>query len=348
MKRLVAALLCVALFTSVLLPSVSAVSDTETQTELITTHIENMAPGKWNAWLAQYASTAQPIYKDFVNSLTCQLGNQGVLTVKNAKLVSLSPYSKEFVYHYPELESFYENKSNYECYLAEINMVVNEDNGYFHNGTNYRIITLVKENGTWKIGSEYGIKPQAFRSIDYGFITGNVQSPPASIKLRADNSSPLYTTSLSNFVKNTVTCEVGNLNYHHNALAAIAISAKMFAWWAHLGSYRDNLSADLQIGNDVTYNPSLTSYSAAITTAWTAVASQYILSDGGQFFSTRFNNKTKYDYASSGNLVEEGAQRMASQENKTWQQIVQHYFNNSSFNNPNCGTIIIGTGGRSI
>lgn len=129
---------------------------------------------------------------------------------------------------------------------------------------------------------------EAFRSIGYRFITGNVQSPSVSIKLRADNSSPLYTTSLSNFVKNTVTFEVGNLNYHHNALAAIAISAKMFAWWAHFGSYRDNLSADLQIGNDVTYAPSLTSYSSAITTAWTAATSQYILSHRGQFFSIRF------------------------------------------------------------
>ncbi len=193
------------------------------------------------------------------------------------------------------------------------------------------------------------------RAVGYGFINGNVNNPPQNIYVgdgyayQDSNGNWLpgctgtvYTVDFQDYVYNATSNEIYS-TYDEDAIIACAISIKMYAWWCHLGTYRETFGCDILGNYDQAYDVNDTTYPASISSAINNVISYYILSSDGKFFSTNCNNFTSFDYLHSGQLIQSGAQNLANNYNYTWQQIIHYYFDNSSYNHPDCGIVLIGT-----
>lgn len=196
------------------------------------------------------------------------------------------------------------------------------------------------------------------QAIGTGFITGDIDSPPATInvgdgKIGANNkperkSNETFTPTLSEYVYNSTSNEIYS-SYNAEAIKACAVAIKMYAWWCSLGTYREAFECDLLGNYDQAYDDSMTTYPSTVSAAVDDVIDYYIISgsnigtNSGRLFSTNCNNFTSYDYWHSGIMVQSGTQNLASNYNYTWQDIVHYYFDNSIYNHPDCGIVQIGT-----
>ena len=184
------------------------------------------------------------------------------------------------------------------------------------------------------------------RAIGTGFITGDINSPPATInvgdgKIGANNmperkSDATFTPTLSDYVYNATSNEV-YASYNAEAIKACAVAIKMFAWWCSLGTYRETFECDLLGNYDQAYDNSMTTYPTTVAAAVDDVIDYYIISgstigtNSGKFFSTNCNNFTSYDYWHSGVMVQSGTHNLAANYGYTWQGIVHYYFDNCVF-----------------
>lgn len=328
-------------------------TDNYAKTQMIQDHFNCINNNNWTGWANYYAPSVKDSYMDFVTNDNCQENNIGILTVKTVDILSVDQVSNEYAPYYPELKSFFES-NNYECYVVNMDITTEEETEYFSDGIVQRLVILVNENGEWGIGASCEYEPPESRGIGYGFLDGDVNNPPTSVKvdmhIGTNYSSINVLGSPKNvpfdtFVKKTVLGEIGTAGYMPEAVKAVTVSDRMFTWWCVLGHYRDTYGCDI-IGNfDVAYDSSINIYSSIYGTTLSninAAIKKYAISSGGKFFAIGANNYTSYDHEASGVVVQSGANRLASS-GKACDDILKYYLNNSSFNNGNVGSIIIGT-----
>lgn len=197
--------------------------------------------------------------------------------------------------------------------------------------------------------------------VGWGFIGADLNNPPEEItvgngygyindngKWTAGINGQPFVIDFRNYIYNSTANEVYE-TYHEDAIKACAVAIKMYAWWCHLGTYREALGCDLLVNFDQAYDASETSYPNSVTEAVDDIINYYIVSgsnlgsNSGKLFSTCCNNFTQYDVPYSGNLVQSGAQNLALNYDQSWQQIVHYYFDNTTFNSTNTGVVQIGT-----
>lgn len=91
-----------------------------------------------------------------VNNEENHTNNVGLLTVSSVELCSIELVGDDFAsMFYKELIPYYDDPSTVACYFVDLDMTVNVDNGYFHNGKTRQVMILVKDNGTWYAGAIY-------------------------------------------------------------------------------------------------------------------------------------------------------------------------------------------------
>ena len=351
------------------------------QEDLILDYVESF--GRWDEWYTYYASSLQENYRAFTSNADTIKNNTGIMVINSAELLYIEKVDKSVAPYYPELESFYTN-GNYECYLIGVDIDVKENTKYYFDGINYKLVVVVKEDGIWKIGAQCGApielllgingevsanaaiadyceragissRINSTRGIGWGFITGDVNDPPAYIYVGDGGSGvnengvwgptfsgTVYTVDFEDYIYNSTSNEIYS-TYDADAIKACAISIKMFAWWCHLGTYRETYGCDLLGNFDQAYDNDETTYPTSISNAIDEVVDYYILSSNGKFFTTNCNNFTSYNSQGSGHMVQSGAQSLAVNSNYTWQQIIHYYFDNSTYNHPDCGIVQIGT-----
>lgn len=69
--------------------------------------------------------------------------NQGVKCVKTASLAEIQYLDSKY--------SDMNDNNNYRNYIIGVDYTVSKEDKYYINGVNYHLITLILENGTWKI-----------------------------------------------------------------------------------------------------------------------------------------------------------------------------------------------------
>jgi hypothetical protein len=345
------------------------------QQQIIFNYYNSINQISWDQWANYYT----PVEKDMILPFLDNPANSGtgIMSVSSANVISAEKTDSTVVPKYPELNDFYTTGA-YECYIVAVDMIVSTDSDSYFNGVNYKLVTLVQNNGEWEVGSTsdcpydilttipdtntqeainnynqrinnstspsgntsglMGIEPYG---TGYGLIT--CSTAPASIKIYS--SGTVYTETMQNFVLKTVANEIPS-TYNAQAIAANCMAIKMCGWWAHAGSYRDTYGADIMTG-DVDYQPStnVSTISSNYSTGWNTISAYKAVSSsatGGELFYTAYYAGTAGTTGSgSGQLQQNGSNYMANTYGYTWQTIMHFYYDNSAYNNPNVGTIQI-------
>lgn len=319
--------------------------------QLIYDSFNSINNGDWSKWASYYSPAVRGSYLNFATTESNKNNNIGILTVNAVDVLDIQKVDNAIAPKYPELETYFQT-GNYECYKVAMDLSVNENTKYFNNGYQERLVILVKENNVWGIGASCRYAFTQTRGVGYGFLTGDVDNPPSTITVDQHDNSTWSAPSVigdpidvdfNDFVENVVCGEIGNLSYNSNAVKAITVSDIMFSWWCVLGSYRDTYGCDIVGGYDVAFSPDrdVTSFPSSVRTSIASALGNYVVSSGGKFFSVGANNFTGYDYAGSGHVVQSGANALAGL-GYTWQEILHYYLDNSSYNWPNAGIVIIG------
>jgi hypothetical protein len=326
----------VIMFTANSASFVAAEETSSDEEQLIYDYFEAVDSGDWEIWANYYALDVRDSYIEFVENTENHANNIGILTVNSAAVISITQVTDEAAPSgvYDELEEHFEDTSAYNCYKVVVDMSINEDNGYYLEGINEKIIILINENGEWKVGSTYNA-PQSnprLRGVGQlvGFCAGAYSTKPSIVRVK-ESSTYIVSPTLSVYVRNTIQNEVGNLNYPSNALKALCVASQSHVWWFCLTKYWDAQGYDIRSYDGTVNYHSGTTINSAITTAYNSVSGYYIKASNGLHFSTPYNSKATANSQSSGQLYEDGAKTKANQ-GMTWQNILHYYFDNSTFN----------------
>lgn len=346
---LVAAVMTISMVTTAGAEGLPMIESTESGecVQIITDHFNSINDGDWISWANGYTPAVRSMYTDFVTNQTFQDNNEGILTVNSVDVISIEIVPNYYAPIYPELANFYSSGS-YECYLATLDIETDEENQYFKDGVTKRLIVMVNENDEWGVGASCEYQVPLERGISYGFISGDVHNPPATINVKKYSGGTVSGNSeraiFKDFVTRTVLGEIGTMEYYSEAIKAITLSYKMFSWWCALGHYRDTYGCDILSNLDVAYDSSIdinsNTYGNTLSNI-SAIIDYYVVSSDGKFFAIGVNNLSQYSYQSSGVVVKSGANALAKQGN-LYYQILHYYLDNSSYHNGNVKTVLIG------
>lgn len=231
---------------------------------------------------------------------------------------------------------------------------VNEDNGYFSNGISSHLIILVKDNDGWHIGTMLGC-PSELNDMTvlsnnilrkgYGFC--NCGTEPSTIDVMDEKGTVHKNVSFEDFIINVTCNEIGNEGYNTNALKANIIAVKMCGWWAVEANYRETYGCDIKNG-DVNYRSSLKTpdtntqivkNAVSDLDGWRMVSSSE--TGGKLFFASFFAGSANATGKGTGRLRQNGSNYLAESLKYDWKQILHYYYDNSSYNNPDVGTVQI-------
>lgn len=299
--------------------------------------------GDWDKWLSYYTDSAREMYEDFIRDENNLADNVGILTVTAADVVNIQKVENTYTPAFNELASFFENDA-YETYLVTIDMDVKESTEYYTDGINNKLVILVNNGGVWEVGAQTSAPTELYgksaRGVGYGFLNpGNV---PTSINVKASNGI-VYTVNFTDFIKNACQNEIGNMGYKAEAIKANAMAIKMCGWWAKVGKYRETYGADIIYG-DVAYVNG-TTVNSSVSSAVNAISSYRCVSSSATgsklFYTSYYAGSSNSSGAGTGRLRQNGSNYLATNNGYNWQQILHHYYDNSSYNNPNTGIVRI-------
>ena len=131
-------------------------SDYAEEMALVQNYWDLVDQGKWLEWANLYAPVERDESLNFVNNEENYTNNVGLLTVSSVKLCNAVLVEDEAAsMFYKELIPYYDDPNTVACYLVELDMTVNVDNGYFSNGKSRHVMILVKDDGVWYVGAMY-------------------------------------------------------------------------------------------------------------------------------------------------------------------------------------------------
>lgn len=305
----------------------SVYTDQET---LIYDYYNSLNKCGWTEWVSFYSPAVKNDYLNLVTEAKNLNDKIGILTVTSADVLSIEKLDDYYIPAeiYPELNEYFRT-GNYECYRVAVDMQVMEENGYFDNGTNHKLIILVKDNETWSVGATCGDDESGIATFSSSHPTGKLvncsnnssSTMPSSIRVYVASSGKIETPTLANYVKNTIQNEVGNLRYPSDALKALCVASASHVQYYKLSKYYDAKGYDIQTtGGLVNYKPG-TTVNSSITTAYSSVSGKYITCCEGHNFSTPYNALSAANSESSGQLYEPGAKQLANN-GKDWEEIL--------------------------
>lgn len=326
--------------------------------ELVTEFWESINEDDWDSWISFYPSDIQSEYRKFITEDNIR-ENVGILTVEYVAVEKVEKIDNKFAPKmYYELQKYFSDEAKYECYSVDLILEVTEENDYFQNGSCSYLTIVVNDNESWKIGtickdiigSDSGLAaPNAITSgIGYGLITTTPK--PQTISVMDETGTIHPTVSFNEFITNVTCNEIGNLGFDSDAINAQIISVKMCGWWAKAGGYRAAYGCDIKYG-DVAFRSSYQNIPIAtirsINSAVMSLDSWRMLSStaSGQklFFASYYAGGYNANGAGEGRLRQNGANYLATAFGYTWKEILHYYYDNSAYNNPNVGTVVIST-----
>jgi hypothetical protein len=254
---------------------------------------------------------------------------------------------------FSELAYYLANDETYDCYKVTLDLAVDDETDSYQNGINYKLVILVDNNGNWEAGGATSFNqqlPLGFAmpgagitplGVGYGFLpTSGTLSATQPSSIDVYYSGTVYNATFAEFVKNATQNEIGNMGYDSNAVKANCMAVKMCGWWAKLGRYRESYGADIMYG-DVAYVPGTTTIASGVTSAYSTISSKRAVSSTGKaFYMAYYAGSYNATGENSGQMRQNGSSYLADQ-GYTWQEILSYYYDDSSYNNGNTGTIQI-------
>lgn len=171
MKKKMSILMLTVVFIISCLSSAFASDNFGTPEKVIYSLIDSINNNSWDTYISLQVNSNKDTYRLFFNNDQNKKDNIGLLDVQQAKIedIKLLPVnemaklaiSNEYLNTYPEVTAYY----------VAIDFKVKEENKYFFNGTNFRIIFLAKENSEWKVLQESDAPIEILVSDGFGFNT---------------------------------------------------------------------------------------------------------------------------------------------------------------------------------
>lgn len=330
----------------------------EIQQDKIFDFFESINHEDWQKWLNYHSPSVKNIYTQFLQNIDNQSNSRGIFNVKHADVVDIQKINNDFAPKVPELSEYYSNNERYKTFLVTLDLQVKNENRYFHNGLNYKLMIMVNDESQWNVGLLSGVpegyeeilaeegkqndlslnRETYFQKIGYGLL--NPGSTPTSISVYDPYTGYVYNTSFSEFIKNVTQNEIGNMNFNDQAIRAQAMAVKMAGWWAKVAHYRDEVNADIKRG-DVTYIWG-TSANSTVSRVCNSISNNKMFSDSDKlFYSAYIAGSSNWGGKNTGKLWQYGANFLATKQGYNWSQILHYYYDYSSQNNPNVGRVKI-------
>ena len=298
----------------------------------------------WNNYPNFFAPTVRENNRSFVDNAEYVNNGVGILAISSAEVLGITPTSDMNYFVYPELEGFYNSPSTIRCYKVEVNETTWVNSNYYPNGTVNHLVIMVYENGEWWIG-QTAILTETNMRPGWGFY--DYSPRPTTITVMDENGT-ISTVSFYDFLFNVMCNEIGNEGgFSTDAFKANAMAIKMLGWWATYMHPYSSYGCDLIYGfvAYMSVNNAGTTGRNRVASAIRNTCKYYTVSSsgsGGKLFS---HNYSAGSYNSNGQgggrLYQNGSDYLSDTYNYDWKDILHYYYDNSTYNHPNVGTIQI-------
>ncbi len=313
--------------------------------EIIMNMFECINEGAWTDYAMCYAPSVRKEQIDFISDQSNVFNGVGILALSSTDVLGIERLDNYQAYNiYVELADFFASDDSFSCFAVTVDETTCVKSLFYPTGVVKHLVILVKENNQWWIGRT-AILPEASVKNDlYGFA--DYTSCPNSIIMKDENGT-ISTVSFYDYLFNVVCNEIGNMSsFADNAVYANVIAVKMIGWWAAVKHCYSSDGYDLKYGivAFMSTNAADSNGQARMAQAINAMHHYYMISSistGGKLFSANYlAGNYNANYQGSGILRQYGSDYLADN-GYTWQQILHYYYDSSSYNHPDCGTVQI-------
>ena len=304
----------------------------------------------WNELAKMYETAQVESFKDFLQDEDNLAEHVGILNVKNASLLNYEELSYNEAA--PLLSETYK-KSTSRFYILKIDYSVYSNNDYFKDGTQYNLISLVKEKNEWKVCEFSGYeKEKTTTSSLYETIKNkfqNYSTTNATTEKKAKNKRTIPTNSTTirygtysngRFVSSTklnfhnycigVTAgECRGTDYNGSPRKAIIMAIKAYSW--HYKIVPIDPAHGVDIKNTMqSYAPKKVDENPEVTKNYNKIKNVWMESHSGAIFESLYKLGS-YDGSgkNKGELKQKGCKYLVNEKGKNFYKCVRYYYDNS-------------------
>lgn len=105
----------------------------------------------WDTYIDLQADINKNDYRGFINNPENKKNELGLFNINAAKVIEIQPLTDYVVSGLTKLYQYQQNYNDIQSFLVSIDYKVKHEDKYHHNGINYRLVVVVKENDKWRI-----------------------------------------------------------------------------------------------------------------------------------------------------------------------------------------------------
>lgn len=287
----------------------------------------------WDKWLLTITPVVRPMYEEFINDEISHVDKVGILSVENAKILSITQAELDDYMLLPELCEASDGPGSYVAYYVELSLDVSKENKYFQNGTHYYLVTVLHENNNWRVGG-FSSCPDPISTCADFVAPGTT---PASITVKDENGK-ISTVPLKTFTINVMCNSIGNAGFNTQANFAMAVIVKMDGWYSVRNRNHAAAGFDTKYGM-VEYMSYLKTNADCTRAMEHAVNSMWkyrmcAVTDSGEklFWAAYLGaDKASVDRKGDGIFWQNRANYLANTGSYTWTRLLEHFYNNSTY-----------------
>jgi hypothetical protein len=174
-RKLAMYLLFIFTFTLLLTPTyaksnIDSIKNTETVIQELFTYVNQQ---NWQSYLDLLAKVNQDDMKLFLNNSDNKKNGIGLFNIKTAKVEEIQFLPDNVVSSFTKLSQYKDEYNEVESFLVGIYFEVKNENKYYFNGVNYRLVVVGKENNAWKVIEISDAPIERLIPLGYGFNNEN-------------------------------------------------------------------------------------------------------------------------------------------------------------------------------
>lgn len=103
----------------------------------------------WQKWANYFAPDIRDEYIEFVSNPYNEENHVGIYAVNSGSVVDISSVRNGQVTEYYEMSQYLDTYNVVEAYMVGVNYSVSEENDYYFDGINYRLVIIAEINNNW-------------------------------------------------------------------------------------------------------------------------------------------------------------------------------------------------------
>lgn len=136
---------------------------------VITNLVDSINQRDWDVYTSLQANENQIDYREFFNNPANKDNNVGLFNIKSAELKEIRPLPNSLASRFTKISQYQEEFNEIYSFLAGIDYRVKNENKYYFNGVNYRLVVLGKEKDKWQIVEMSDAPIEILIPLGYGF-----------------------------------------------------------------------------------------------------------------------------------------------------------------------------------